>query len=201
MGRPWDKQMRADAAPSCWRMMIARLSFACATITPLARRGGLSRHQRFGWLHQNVLSWYHLWSPLYSETWLNYQNAMENHWQLLFPTVSIPMDFHLAEAELARALLQIIASKNLAKALRVLRKIIWYGPPKHWLCAPAMNVFDATKGCKKGGRIQDDPWRSMVIHGTGSHSMLFTFETVRQVEEIVLQCHRIMLLILLRMFL
>ena len=122
-------------------------------------------HHRFGWLHQNVLSWYHLWSPLYSETWLNYQNAMENHWQLLFPTVSPPMDFHLAEAELARALLQIIASKNLAKALRVLRKIIWYGPPKHWLCDPAM-CFWCDKGMQKGRK---NPGWSMVIHGDPWH--------------------------------
>lgn len=43
--------------------------------------------------------------------------------------------YSLGQAELARALLQIIASKNLPKALRVLRKIIWYGPPKHWLCS------------------------------------------------------------------
>ena len=55
------------------------------------------------------------------------------------------------EAELARALLQIIASKNLAKALRVLRKIIWYGPPKHWLCGWA-------DLCLLKGGIQDDPW-------------------------------------------
>ena len=173
MGRPWDKQMRADAAPSCWRMMIARLSFACATITPLARRGGLSRHQRFGWLHQNVLSWYHLWSPLYSETWLNYQNAMENHWQLLFPTVSIPMDFHLAEAELARALLQIIASKNLAKALRVLRKIIWYGPPEALALRPGDECFWCDKGMQKGRK---NPGWSMAIHGDPWHR--FTFDVV-----------------------
>lgn len=43
--------------------------------------------------------------------------------------------YSLGQAELARALLQIIASRNLAKALRCLRKIIWYGPPKHWLCS------------------------------------------------------------------
>ena len=43
--------------------------------------------------------------------------------------------YSLGQAELARALLQIIASKNLQKALRVLKKIIWYGPPKHWLCS------------------------------------------------------------------
>ena len=43
--------------------------------------------------------------------------------------------YSLGQAELARALLQIIATRDLPKALQVLRKIIWYGPPKHWLCS------------------------------------------------------------------
>jgi hypothetical protein len=43
--------------------------------------------------------------------------------------------YSLGQAELARALLHIVATKNLARALRIVKTIIWHGPPKHWLCS------------------------------------------------------------------
>lgn len=43
--------------------------------------------------------------------------------------------YSLGQAELARALLHIIATKNLSRALRIVKTIIWHGPPKHWLCS------------------------------------------------------------------
>ena len=130
MGRPWDKQMRADAAPSCWKIMIARLSFACATTTPLARRRGLSHYHCIRMSSVGTIS-----EVL---TLSNMAKLPKRHGKPLRAPFSGFTQPDFLEAELARALLQIIASKNLAKALRVLRKIIWYGPPKHWLCDPAM---------------------------------------------------------------
>ncbi|CAK0808129.1 unnamed protein product [Prorocentrum cordatum] len=43
--------------------------------------------------------------------------------------------YSLGQAELARALLRIVASRSLARALRIVKTIIWHGPPKHWLCS------------------------------------------------------------------
>lgn len=43
--------------------------------------------------------------------------------------------YSLGQAEIARALLKIIASRNLKRALQIVRTIIWHGPPKHWLCS------------------------------------------------------------------
>jgi len=43
--------------------------------------------------------------------------------------------FALGQTELARALLRLLAKKNLKKAKRVLQTILWHGSPRHWLCS------------------------------------------------------------------
>lgn len=43
--------------------------------------------------------------------------------------------YSLGQAELARGLLHIVASRSLTRALGIVKTIIWHGPPKHWLCS------------------------------------------------------------------
>ncbi|CAD7942739.1 unnamed protein product, partial [Amoebophrya sp. A120] len=47
--------------------------------------------------------------------------------------VSVCNYFSLGQTELARALWRIVAQRDLPQALRVLKIILWHGPPRHWV--------------------------------------------------------------------